>query len=220
MLRNRSPAISAHVPRAFSKIISVGHSIGSIVANDHSVKYPNDINAIILTGFSESILVPASGVLLTAGVFPADTVDPVKFGSLSIGYLEPTSPFGMQFLFWYPGNYDPAFQAIDYTLRGTITVGEGATAALGIQTAPLFTGPVFVVTGDKDVLFCGVTGTILTGPGDCTGTGLLQSTSSLYPRASQYDWFAVPDCGHDWQFHLNSQIGFQQSFAWLAANGF
>lgn len=151
LLRTHSPLLSAHVPHEFTTIIGVGHSIGSILMNQLTARYANDIDALVLTGFSKSILLPAPGVLVTAGVAPAAVVNPSHFGGESIGYLTPTSKSGFMTLFYY-GDFDPAFANDDFKLVGTITIGEGATAAAapGVQAASGFKNPVYVISGNDE----------------------------------------------------------------------
>ena len=75
-------------------------------------------------------------------------------------------------MFFYnaPTGYDMALSDLDYTLRGTISIGEVVTASIAL--AGDYNKPVMVVTGQEDNLFCNPTGTVLTH-GDCGGADLL-----------------------------------------------
>ena len=59
-----------------------------------------------------------------------------------------------------------------------------------------YTGPVFVVTGQQDALFCG-NGNRHTSIPDC-GSGSnsqISAVKTLYPAASNFDYFAQQDSG-------------------------
>lgn len=54
-LARAGPAGNSPFPRAFNKIIHVGCSMGSLMANVLNVEYPTDVDATILTGFSKQV---------------------------------------------------------------------------------------------------------------------------------------------------------------------
>ncbi|KAE8450569.1 hypothetical protein EG329_006300 [Mollisiaceae sp. DMI_Dod_QoI] len=182
---------SSPFPRTFHKIIVVGESLGSLVANFLNVNYPNDADATILGGFSKDWATVIPGFTVTAGLLPAFGVQPARYGNLDPGYLEATSQPGVEFLLFYgPGTYyNRSFIVQDYNNRGTITLGEAATGAF-VPTAQKYKGPVLVIDGQQDTVFCGFLGLPLLGPGNC-GTGpfsKLAQTSIIYPSASNYSF--------------------------------
>ncbi|KAH6716910.1 hypothetical protein BKA61DRAFT_671380 [Leptodontidium sp. MPI-SDFR-AT-0119] len=221
-LARAGPAGNSPFPRAFNKIIHVGCSMGSLMANVLNVEYPTDVDATILTGFSKQWVTVIPGFTLTAGLLPAQLVQPSH--SLLLGYLQASSESGVEYLLFYgpPGvNYDPAFIHQDYEKRDTLTVGEAASSAL-IPTAHRYTGSVFVMTGQQDVVFCGSFGFQGGGPGNC-GVGaysILAQTQTLYPHASNYSWYAVPNSGHCWEHQYSAQGGFEIAHDWLAGRGY
>lgn len=178
---------------------------------------------MILTGFSKSLTTAVPGLLTNLLLEPAATVDPTRFGTLLPGYVEATNEAGTTFLFFYnaTGGYDPTFANYDYSIRGTMTIGEAATGAESIATAGAYTRPVLVVTGQEDNIFCNPTGLQAT-PGNCGSgsTGLLAQMATLYPVASNYTWISVPEAGHCWQFHYSALAAFGQVHDWLAGVGF
>jgi pimeloyl-ACP methyl ester carboxylesterase len=211
---------AAPLPRAFDKIIYVGHSFGSVIGNLFNAKYPHAVEATILTGYSSDFILSGIHTSLSLVPLPAEIVDPTTWNGLPPGYLESTSESGDVAAFFYEGWYDPALQALDYERRGTLTIGEALTFPLSTTEAPNYTSPVLVVSGQRDRIFCNPTVSILTP--DCgTGpTNMLASSRSLYPAASIYGWHVVPDAGHCWQLHYTAQDGFNASHAWLAGLGF
>ncbi|CZT43846.1 uncharacterized protein RSE6_03939 [Rhynchosporium secalis] len=221
-LARAGPAGKSPFPRIFNNIIHVGCSMGSLMANVLNVQYPTDVNATILTGFSKQWVTVIPGFTITAGLLPTQLVQPGL--SLPLGYLQASSESGAEYLLFYgpPGvNYDPAFVHQDYLKRGTLTVGEAASSAL-IPTASRYTGSVFVMTGQQDVVFCGSFGFQGGGPGNC-GTGafsILAQTQTLYPRASNYSYYAVPNSGHCWEHQYSAQGGFEVAHDYLASRAF
>lgn len=183
-----------------------------------NANYPDDVDATILTGFSKQWVNVVPGFVATALLLPA----PGK----PVGYLQATNEQGVAFLLFYSNGmekyYDINFIHQDYVNRGTITVGEGVTGAMGIVIAAEYTKPVLVVTGQKDTVFCGTTGLPASGPGDC-GSGsssILAKTNSLYPASSSYSYISVPNSGHCWEHGFYAQQGFNESHAWMAEQGF
>jgi pimeloyl-ACP methyl ester carboxylesterase len=198
-------------PRPFKKIVFVGGSLGSIIGNILNINHPDDVDATILGGFSREWLPAVPGFIATARLLPAN--------SLPVGYLQATSRTGVAYLLFFgPGVfYDTAFINRDYDNRGTVTVGEGASGAVGIGVAPYYRKPVLVISGEQDVLFCGTTA--LDGkPGNCR-SGILEKTRALYP-AGDYSWFVVPNAGHCWHHQYSAFEGFKYSHDWLASRGF
>jgi pimeloyl-ACP methyl ester carboxylesterase len=217
---------SPYFPRKFNKIIVVGHSMGSAVAQLFSVNYPTAADCIVLTGYSKYILNIVAGIFITAELLPADIVQPTRFSNLPVGYLTPNSYSGIEYLFWYDPYqnntyYDQRFPPYDYARRQCLTVGEGATIALPLATSTM-KGDVLLVTGQQDTLLCGTTALQDDGPGQCVGGpfNYLSTTGTLYPDARNFRWYNVPNSGHCWQFHFNAQLGFQWTHAQLANMGY
>lgn len=196
----------------------VGHSVGSLTGNNLNVKYPNDVDATILTGFSNNLPL---NLPVESYLAPANVEDPVRFGSLSLGYLEITSEPVMTSTFYYLGGYDPTLALFDFETRGTISVGEAVTLDYSIAIAPSYTAPIFVVTGEFDEIFCNPTIASNKTSNCKTRSGnILAQTNALYPSARPYTWYEVPNAGHDWQLHFTAQMGFRAAHDWLASVGF
>ena len=221
MLAARAAALPIPKPRAFKKIIYIGHSLGSVIGNSLNTKYGSDVDATVLTGFSSQILtaLPAAFGLILA--LPAATVQPSRFGGLQAGFLEVSSEPGQQSVF-FSGGYDPTLFSYDYMGRGTVSVGEAATVASGIQTATNYTLPVFVVTGQKDALCCNGLGLglLLSASCESVSTDYLGQTSVLYPNAKDYQWYVVQNAGHCWQLHSAAEATFGVVHTWMAIKGF
>ncbi|KAH6699741.1 hypothetical protein BKA61DRAFT_582913 [Leptodontidium sp. MPI-SDFR-AT-0119] len=186
-------------PRAFNKIVYVGHSLGSSLGNGLNVKYPEDSDATILTGFSNTLNGPFFGNSLAPTIVPAATS------------------------FYYPGGYDPELLTLDYSLSGTVTLGELTSALLGSTVALRYQGPVFVVTGQHDSIFCNLPDPSppANAPFETFScepySTVLSQTKALYPAAKSFQWFAPQNSGHCWHFHYEAYatFGVAHGFAML-----
>jgi pimeloyl-ACP methyl ester carboxylesterase len=222
------------VPTAFEKIIYVGHSYGSIIGNALNSAYPNDADATILTGFSNFFKTIAPSVLALALPLPAELVQPSRYGNLNDpGYWEFTGQSYFDYLFYYPGGYDTNFANYDWSTRGTITIGELITVLFGGVTADDYSNPVMVASGEYDSVFCNNLGLDLTPllQPNCmqvplinllNGRNYLQGAQEYYPNVpdSDFEWYAVPNAGHCWQFHYSAYAAFGVMHNWMASNGF
>ena len=71
------------VPHAFTKVVHVGHSFGSVQTLALAAMYPDASDAVVLTGFStNSSFTPY--FLLGANFMQASTVQPLRFGSIDL----------------------------------------------------------------------------------------------------------------------------------------
>ncbi|KAG7416594.1 hypothetical protein Forpi1262_v016707 [Fusarium oxysporum f. sp. raphani] len=212
-------------PRAFYKVIYAGHSFGSSVGNGLNAKYPSDVDATILTGFTNTSNVPVLSAASDTDFSPAAQVNAEKFGNLDPGYVAINNETAFTQLFYYPGGFDPALAALDYSLRGTVATGELVSTTLGPAIAPNYTRPVFVITGQRDGIFCNLANphppvNVTFATFDCGPhmSGLLAQTKALYP-AAKFEWYAPPSAGHCWHFHRVAYATFSLAHKWLASQG-
>ncbi|CCG80514.1 Predicted protein [Taphrina deformans PYCC 5710] len=181
--------------KAFANVVHVGHSYGSIISNGLVGMSPNASNGLILTGYSSSAAaVPAT--LAGWDLQIASLNKPDRFGAgsnspLPNGYLlTGTIRSNQQTFFKYP-QFDPLLLEYSEARKQPVTVGELITLAAG--TVPTnFTGPVHVVTGANDFIFCG---------GDCTQpyqnyTSIPAAVKSLFPKASSFSVNLPTGTGH------------------------
>ncbi len=152
ILRIKSGHTTLPIP---SKFIFVGHSSGSILGADLAQTHPDDLDALILTGY------PAGGANNKGGIpsyryLPAALSAPARFPpSLNYAYLLMNSELNRTSAFYYQGHYDRRIPLLEYRTEGAQPVGEGFN--LGPATQPAFKGKVLVVTGTKDGAVCGFT---------------------------------------------------------------
>lgn len=204
----RSGAIGA---QAFSTVVGAGHSFGSIQTVGLAAQYPKDLDAIILQGFT----VNTGAIGLTFADFNSAIAAqdaPARFAGLSNGYLVTDTSIANSFAFFRYPNFDPTlFYDVD-ARKQTYTLGEVFTLANVIAPAPAFTGPIDVVDGQNDFIFC---------QGDCTvpvdQAAVVQP--ALFPAAAAGSQsFLVPGVGHAVNAHYAAPQAYAQMLAFLKAN--
>ena len=106
-------------------------------------------------------------------------------------------------------DFSRAHYDVDFKTQGTLALGE--TVTMTIFNSTTYAGPVYVLTGQEDALFCG-NGSRLLGTPDC-GSGATSQLAALkvfYPAvpASKFDYYAQPNSGHTLQQHYTATSGF------------
>jgi pimeloyl-ACP methyl ester carboxylesterase len=192
----------------FSKVVYVGHSFASCLGNAIIAQYPKSCNAFILTGYSANL---ADAPLLTK---PACEVS-IRFSKLSPGYQATFNATNRQGVLYGPvGTFDSEVFSLDFRTQDTITVGQAATIGMGFQTGPNYTGPVHIISGAKDAVFC--------NDADCGSgaTSQLGATAKFFPASSSFSYYAVPDTGHDINLQYSARESFNDAHTWLQKQGF
>lgn len=188
-----------------SKVIYVGHSMGSTVGTMLAAKYPNSIDKLVLTGYTTDGSNTAAGVI--AGQYlPAKDVEPARFGTLPQGYVTQSVESGRTLLS-YAGGFDPSIPPLDFSTKGTSAIGEALGP--GNVLVPNYQGPVFILTGDKDQPFCGSDPNASCEP-------LIKATASEFPQASTFGYFIPPNTGHGLNFHNMATDSFAAVTKWLS----
>lgn len=188
--------------RTFDTIAFVSHSYAGWLAMGLAYKYPSDINALVLTGFSSSVdFSPFVNTTLES----ASLLEPLRYGSLPLGYITTTEESQREKLF-YAGNYSPAVVLWDYLWQDTWTIGE--TGSLGFALSPTgFTGALYLATGVDDILFC------QTPLSKCKT--ILNNTRSVFPEVTKFGYVAVENTGHVLMMHNSAQQTFADVHTFL-----
>ncbi|KAI4268599.1 MAG: hypothetical protein L6R38_007800 [Xanthoria sp. 2 TBL-2021] len=189
------------------------------------IEHPEDIDAIIHTGFA--IPTPDQQALpgqLANVYLQASTYDPVRFPPSTYvpGYLVATSKEGRRSTFYSaPEDFSAPLYDKDFDLKDTLSLGEAITQQ---PLAPSLTydKPTFVLTGRQDAVFCG-NGSRELGIPDC-GSGpksQLAAVKVLYPAVpdTKFDTYTQENAGHCNQMHYSAQDGFLRAHQFLAAQG-
>ncbi|KAK3934677.1 Alpha/Beta hydrolase protein [Diplogelasinospora grovesii] len=183
--------------RGFDKIAYVGHSYGSFIGEALARVYPEDADALVLTGYSTSLNLGAGSALQVAS---AANLFPARYGRLPLGYVTIAEETQREAVF-YAGAYDKRIPQVDYLFEDTVTDGEIGALAFTLQPATTYKNPVMVVTGALDAFFCG-------GPGSCESA--LNATGQFFPATSNFEYYAPADTGHDLTLHYSAPVTLQK----------
>lgn len=197
----------------FDTIVGIGHSYGSALTTGVTNRYPQDFDAVVLTGFSSNV---TGGVQFTSGLnlLSAAKADAARFAGLPDGYLLPSTESGVQYAFFsYPDFQDDVLVEAFQTIQ-TTTVGEQLTMEHVLsetnETFTNFTGPVFMLDGSHDLFFC---------DGNCTyPENILEQTLSEIFRhrdMAKSGWSLLQGSGHGVNFALNASVAFEAILAWI-----
>lgn len=180
---------------SYSEIIFVAHSSGSIIGATLAEVHPDDVDAVVLTGY------PAGGANNKGGI-PSYHLLPAAYNprfpkDLNYGYLLMNSEFNRTSAFYYAGHYNPKIPHLDYLTEGPQPLGEGFN--LGPQMQPAFKGKVLVITGQKDPAICGFTPVDQCPYNDTRILGVDKAFSSN----TGFDFY-MPPTGHDLNWHYSA----------------
>ncbi|UNI13903.1 hypothetical protein JDV02_000598 [Purpureocillium takamizusanense] len=203
------------VSQQHKKVVHVGHSFGSAMTFALVDRYPDITNGIVLTGFSQ---VPSfmGNFALGSNFAPVKENHHLK-DKYAVGYVAPKSDIGVHIDFFGPDDFDPDLLCVAAQKGQPAAVGELLTVGSTGMTNK-FTGSVLIITGDRDVPFCG---------GDCTNTkplaamnitepypNLLAMSKRSFSKAKAFNATVVPEAGHG----LN--LGYSSAFTYKAIHDF
>ena len=183
---------------AFEKVVTVGHSLGSVNAVYEQGTY-HDADAVVTTGM---------GHVPHAIPVPAELIAELSQYEYFMvpGELRPA-------MFYYAPGADPDViqydrdSLADSLARGQLTTG--ILPAFTFDTAALrvgqVTGPVLAQLGEFDGLF----------PGSLAG-----GEAAFYTSASSVTAQALPGVGHDFNTHFRNHEGWRLMDEWLRSKGF
>ncbi|KAF4842929.1 hypothetical protein CGCSCA4_v008346 [Colletotrichum siamense] len=185
----------------FSKVIGVGHSIGSKATEAVISKYPSDFDAIIHTGYAYENAVGAGSVVATGLGSPKD-VDHLKH--LPDGYLVPKSAEGIHICFFKYPNFDP--QILSQTVRhmqtesmGEMLIPPSSSFWGNLTVTNSYRSPVLVILGEHDYVVCGQS---CVTPQNLAAQTLDTAYASADRNLSEA-WIS-PGAGHNCHTHLNA----------------
>ncbi|KAI1377640.1 Alpha/Beta hydrolase protein [Hypoxylon crocopeplum] len=192
MLRStRVPGVTFRYP----KVVHVGHSYGSVQSYALTAAHPELSDGVVLTGFSQALGSFVPYFLLGGNFVEAGGVYPP-------GYMASADVPAAQTNFFAPGNFDQAILEAAYEAGQPVTVGELMTIGSATTRNNSFGGPVLVITGERDVPFCG---------GNCLTMkpSIPAQTEQYFTNASYFESIVVPRSGHG----LNLEYSAQDTYA-------
>lgn len=184
----------------FSKVVTVGHSVGSMVVIQEAATY-QDVDGVILSAFTNY---PSVELL-------------VQLGTLQLLVPAPNERLGEMITapgardFFHAGNADPAVVAKDEATKDTITVSEMATMSVPMLTLPthLITAPVLLANGQRDRVFACVAA-------PCEDAAMLRRTEApRFTAAASLDTFVLPHAGHSINLARNRTVFFDAATEWV-----
>ncbi|KAI4598374.1 hypothetical protein KJ359_002783 [Pestalotiopsis sp. 9143b] len=179
--RLRAGSAAECIP-AYAKAVHVGHSFGSIQTYALAAQRPELTDAIALTGFSQNSSYTVEFEL--GGNFVKANAS--KYAD---GYFAAGDESGVQINFFGPGDFSPEILTAAYEAGQPVTVGELLTLPAPASVLNTYPGPVQVVTGERDIPFCG---------GNCSVSdpSIPAAAEMFFPNATYFDAFVVPGAGH------------------------
>lgn len=191
----------------FEKIVHVGHSFGSTHTYALTAMYPNISDGIALTGFSQN------GSFVPFFQLGGNFIDVKENAALAPlyahGYLAAGDPSGVQTNFFSPGAFDPKILTYAATTGQPVTIGELLTIGGETASPNHFAGPVIIVTGERDVPFCG--GSCLNGAPN--GSSIPAQAQKTF-TSTNITTTIVPGAGHG----LN--LEYSHPFTYKSVNDF
>ncbi|NUS73766.1 MAG: alpha/beta fold hydrolase [Corynebacteriales bacterium] len=200
---------------SFSKVIWVGHSLGSIYAWAEAAKY-QDIDAFVLTAMTHSV--KPSFLPLVSNMYHPVTQDP-KFANsgYDAGYLT-TKPGTRPDQFFYTQGADQTVINRDEQLKDTVSGTEFNQAVALITSPPADTAPsrairvpTLLVVGDQDPFFCGSPDGI-----ECTKQRILETEKPYYHSDAKLEVVIASDSGHNVQVHRSSPTSTTKILDWVS----
>ncbi|UPK99709.1 hypothetical protein LCI18_010644 [Fusarium solani-melongenae] len=171
----------------YTKVVGIGHSLGSKVTESIVSHHSGDFDAIALTGYAYQNS-PKGGNANAPGYERAQ--DDPRFSHLPDGYVMSRYPEGIHLVFFKYPNFDPA--------TGNVTVLES------------FTGPVMVLTGENDYSVCGFSCSGKGNPVEATLRNVFISANQ-----EKSDARVLPGTGHNLNTHLNAAETYNHMIDWV-----
>jgi pimeloyl-ACP methyl ester carboxylesterase len=209
-------AVVDHVVRAarsgldgappFSRVVLVGHSLGSVIAGRAAAVY-GCADAVVLTGyFPTPSRAPRNRKLVDDGFVPALKRFPHLRGLVDEDYVAPIAG-GRARVMYRPDQADPFVVEVDEQLTGTATTGELHDAGVAGDLIRAMEVPTLVVVGQYD-RFIGARSS-----GDDGHVLAVRCAADLGP---QFGFVVVDDTGHCLNLHLTARVAYDAIDRWLA----
>ncbi|MGI9291154.1 MAG: alpha/beta fold hydrolase [Gammaproteobacteria bacterium] len=193
----------------FEATVMLGHSFGSTISLAHSLRWPEQSDGIVLTGFIHNFN-PAFGAAMGQSIGFAAFSGPLS-GSLVDPTYTISKPDSRNDVFYTTDNTDPEVMVTDNDTRETTAVGEliSMSRYFADQSKQL-TVPVFVLIGENDFVVCGEEGL------DCTDhQAVIENELVYYPAQACPEIVVLDDTNHNANLHLNAQGNFALMLDWI-----
>ena len=192
----------------FGPLVTVGHSMGSIMAIAHAVDYPDDVDGVILTGILHNTN-PEYTEQIRDGSSLA-IFDP-RFAWKLLDFTYFTSKTGMrENLFYHTSNADSEVIAVDEETKETLTLGEIISVANFDRNRTLqIQVPTLMVNGDKDFTSCG-------GDIDCIdNNSVITYEKQFFSNAAGIEIYLPNNTGHVINLHPSAPESYRIMLDWV-----
>ena len=196
----------------WGKIVTVGHSMGSIITMVHAIQYPDDIQGIILTGFVHHV--NAEYVRANIAMQVQAQEDPLfTQRELGEGYI--SSTLEGRSAFYVTEKAESEVITLDYETREPVSLSE----IFGIRKyydegAEQLKVPVLQVIGDQDFIGCGTSldNIVL----DCTNTEeVVARERERFASQTCLETVVIAEAGHVLNLQIQAPTIYQSMFDWL-----
>ncbi|KAH8803052.1 Alpha/Beta hydrolase protein [Xylogone sp. PMI_703] len=190
-------------------VVLLGHSFGSVISNVLLTSNPDIVDAAVLTGIGYET--PSSAeTFLAWQPRLARLQSPGRWRQLDGGYITWVDIFSNINTFFKVPFYDIKVAKAADDNKQPFSLMEVITLTISNLTAPAFTGPVMVLSGEYDYIFCtGFCGGILT-PG----------AEKAFSASKDLQVYMQPNSGHGINLSLNATGAFEVITTFLAKHGF
>jgi pimeloyl-ACP methyl ester carboxylesterase len=207
--------------RTWRTVVGVGHSLGSGTLAGVAAGYPQDLSALILTGYGATVTEQTTAL---GQVYqqPAATVDPAKWGGLDPGYLTEVPAGILRDGLVYPPATTPAAAAAAARAQGTLSGTELSTRPQGtaaIAQGAQITVPVLVADGQYDSHYCenNAAGAPVTIAAACASQQAFYSYQRGLLSSACLATDIVADSGHAIEFETGAPAANRTFVTWLNA---
>lgn len=192
---------------AFSRLVLVGHSMGSVLCGVTAANY-DGVGAAVLTGYLPVDGTPEMGDELFDFAFvPALTGLPHLRGLIDGGYLTARADLGVDELRYLIAQTDPENIAFEALIQGSATKAELRDASVAGPLIRTLTTPALAVVGQYDALL------IDGGLGETdTHDTVRRVADGIGPN---FEFCVVPDTGHMLNLHRTAPDTFTAIADWL-----
>ncbi|KAF5663508.1 hypothetical protein FHETE_7455 [Fusarium heterosporum] len=196
----------------YSKAVHIGHSFGSVISYALANESPELTDAIVLTGFTQATaylpLFAVSNNFIPVTDSPAASKYPA-------GYFATQSTVGVQTNFFSEGDFDPQLLEVAYENGQPVTPGELLTLGGPAGKNNTYTGPVQIVTGARDVPFCGDNCYSTVSVGEKLSS-LLDYSKRFFTQASRFNTTVIPGAGHGLNFGYSHPLTYDAILDFLS----
>ncbi|MCJ1331865.1 hypothetical protein MMC10_008557 [Thelotrema lepadinum] len=196
------------------KIALMGHSFGSAISHGVAAIAPQVADAIILTGYGLNFSVINFQVIEEAWNFRIasglNLAEP-NATQLDAGYVSWVDLYANINTFFKAPYYDLATVEYVESHKTGFAIVEALTTEVGPLQFPFpkFTGPVLLITGEYDFLFC---------DGYCVDV-LQEPAAQVFGASRAFKAYIQPGTGHVMNFHHNATGYYQVVTNFLEVNG-